>query len=217
MLLLVATLLIVASLGATWYWLALGLSRRRAQEITHWLGAALLGKGQVLQMVRLSATRLRFPLRMAYGVFRRASVLVELAPYELPWKWLLAKIRQRPETLTFQADLDLPPAFALHVQNFRWFGSSTRKCQHDRGEWTFENTGPFVISTRVDWQKDVPGAVMSLAQVPNEDFLSVAFQRSSPHFSVTVPLESIAPGSPIRSLVFENMKELAGRSSASHL
>jgi hypothetical protein len=55
----------------------------------------------------------------------------------------------------------------------------------------------------------------SLAKDENREFVDVNFQRNSPHFSVTLPLESIAPDSPARACVIETMRELAASSSAS--
>jgi len=72
-----------------------------------------------------------------------------------------------------------------------------------------------VISTRADWQKEISSTMTSLARGNTQDFLSIDFQRRSPHFSVTLPLEAISPESPVRSCVFESMKELASNSSAS--
>jgi hypothetical protein len=55
----------------------------------------------------------------------------------------------------------------------------------------------------------------SLTRTESSEFLNVSFQRSSPHFSATVLLESLAPGSPARSCMLDAMRELAGSSSAS--
>jgi hypothetical protein len=55
----------------------------------------------------------------------------------------------------------------------------------------------------------------SLARGENREFTNISFQRRSPHFSVTLPLETIAPGSPTRGCMFETMRELAASSSTS--
>jgi hypothetical protein len=117
--------------------------------------------------------------------------------------------------LTFQADLDLPPAFSLHVQNYRWFARSSRSTpRFDRG-WSFQHTTPIVISTKSDWQREITSAISTLTRGQTQDFLSIDFQRRSPHFCVTLPLEALAPGSPTRTYLFESMRELASNSSAS--
>src|SRR6266849_2416821 len=195
MFLLVASLAITVAACVTWYWVATRYSRRRAGEIGRWIQTALAGQGHVTAVRRISASRLRVPIRLTHGVFRQ--------------------IKGQSETLTFQADLDLPPAFALHVQNFRWYARSSRKNPVSANGWAFEQSGPVVISTRSDWQKEISSTMTSLARGNTQDFLSIDFQRRSPHFSVTLPLEAISPDSPARSCVFESMKELASNSSAS--
>ena len=47
------------------------------------------------------------------------------------------------------------------------------------------------------------------------DFHSVSFRRASPHFSATVPLESISPDSQCEAEIFEVLRELAACASAS--
>jgi hypothetical protein len=109
----------------------------------------------------------------------------------------------------------LPPAFSMQVQNYRWYARSGRKNPDSRTSWGFEHVGPFVISTRRDWQKEITSAMSSLAKGENREFTNITFQRRSPHFSVTLPLEIIAPGSPTRGCMFETMRELAASSSTS--
>jgi hypothetical protein len=133
----------------------------------------------------------------------------------MPLRWLFSKVRGQKEMLTFQADLDLPPSFALEVHNFRWFARSSLRAPAQDTTWGFEHTGPFVITTRVDWKKEISCAMGSLARSINRELLDVSFQRQSPHFSATLPLSSIAPGSPTRTCMFETMRELAASSSTS--
>ena len=47
------------------------------------------------------------------------------------------------------------------------------------------------------------------------DFLSVAFRRTTPHFSATVPLASLAPEAQTESDLFDVLRELAAGASTS--
>src|SRR5215472_17695922 len=195
--LLAALSLVMAAIGcAAWYWLALRHNRRRALQVLRWVEFALAGQAQVTGIRWVAHSRFKVPLRLRCGVFHRAWLLVDLTPCEMPLHWLLSKARGRREVLTFQADLDLPPSFSMEVHNLRWFARSSRKAPGRRASWSFERTGPFVISTRRVWPKEISSAMTSVAKGENRDFLNVNFQPRSPHFSVTLPLESIAPGSP---------------------
>ncbi len=200
---------------AAWYGLSLRHNRRKAVKALRWIEAALAGQGYVVGIRWLASSRFKVPLRLNSSTFHRAWILVELSPCEMPLTWLLNKVRKRRDLLVFQADLDLPPAFSLDVHNLRWFASSSRKKPLDTVRWNFEQVTPFVISTRVQWQKEIASTMTSLVGSANRDFLNINYQRSSPHFSVTLPLEAFAPNSPARNYVFETMRELAGSSSNS--
>jgi hypothetical protein len=209
------SLLTVAVVCASWYWIALRHNRRRALQVLRWIEVAVAGQGQASGIRWMARSRFKVPLRLHCGVFHRAWLLVDLTPCEMPLRWLLSKTRGRNEVLTFQADLDLPPSFSMEVHNLRWFARSSRKSPARRTSWSVERTGPFVISTRRAWPKEISSAMTSVAKGENREFLNVNFQPRSPHFSVTLPLESIAPGSPNRGCMFETMRELAARSSTS--
>lgn len=211
--LLAACLLFVAFFCAAWYCVSVRYNRRRAKEVVFWLQTVLAGHGQVVGIRWLAPSRFKVPLRLTGGLFHRACMLVEMAPIQMPMRWFISKVHGEQELVTFQADLDLPPAFSLHLQNFRWYARS-RKSPRSQGSWTFEHSRPFVISTRASWKKEITSATASLTR-GNHEFSSIDFQRRTPHFSVTLPLESISPDSPSRACVFESMRELASSASAS--
>ena len=199
---------------AAWYWLAMRHNRRRAVQVLRWIEGALAGKGQVAGIRWIARSQFKVPLRLCHGGFNRAWVVVDLPPRELPLHWLLSKASGQREILRFEADLELPPAFDLQVHNFRWLARTGRYSPRTPTSWNFEHTGPFVVSTRRDWKKEISSAMVALAKGDHRDFLKIRFQRRSPHFSVTLPLESIAPGSPTRSCMFDSMRELAGSSAS---
>jgi hypothetical protein len=201
-------------LCAAWYLLAVRHHRRRAKQVVLWIQGVLAGNGQVVGIRWVAPSRFKVPLRLTCGLFHRASVVVEMTPVEMPLRWALVKMRGQKEVLTFQADLDLPPAFSLHLHNFRWFARSSRKVNVSAGNWAFEHAGPFVVTTRSEWKKELSSAMASFSRSDHE-FSSIDFQRRSPHFSVTLPLETISPESPTRTCIFESMRELASSASAS--
>jgi len=70
-----------------------------------------------------------------------------------------------------------------------------------------------MITTKPDTQKEIAGTMTSLSRGDNSDFLEVSFQRSSPNFSATLPLDSLAPGAPARTYLLDTMREMAGSAS----
>ncbi len=215
MIFLVAALGLVVAGCALWYWLAVRQHREKSTQILRWIDSALMGRGRGIGIVWTTTSGFKVPLLLSSGIFRRASMLVELTPREFPLRWLRRRLGKEPELITFQADFDLPPAFSLDVRTFRWFGRTTKEASTEGVCWGTEPVTPFIISTRPDWQKEVSTTMTSLSRSTSREFLEIRFQRISPHFSVSLPLESIAPNSPTRSCLFDAMRELASSSSAS--
>lgn len=208
-------LIAAAALCATWYCVSVRRKRRKAREVLRWIQSSLVGRGHVVGISWISPSRFRVPLRLTCGVFQRAWVLVELNAQQTPIQWLFSKIKRSREVLKFQADLDCPPTFALQMQNFRWFARSSKKSSIERPGWQFERLPPVMISTKPELQREIACTMTSLSKGDSGDFLEVNFQRRSPHFSATLPLESLAPGSPARSYVLDAMRELAGSAAFS--
>lgn len=204
-----------ALFAAAWYWLGLKQNRRRAGEVLRWLEFALATQGQPTGIRWISHSCFRVSLRMGCGVFHRAWVTVNLSTCEIPLRWLFSRTRGSRDLLTFQADLDLPPAFSLRVQNFRWCAYSNRNKTGKTATWATEECGRFVISSRLDWPREIPAAMVSLSRTNDQKFADIVFQRRSPHFSATLPLQAIAPGSPRRDCIFESMRDVAASASAS--
>ena len=209
------SLIAVAALCVTWYCVSVRRRRQKAREVLRWIQSSLAGRGHVVGISWISPSRFRVPLRLTCGVFQRAWVLVELNAQQTPVQWLFSKIKGGREVLRFQADLDCPPTFSLQMQNFRWFARSSKKSSIERPGWQFERLPTVMISTKPELQREIASTMTSLSKGDSGDFLEVNFQRQSPHFSATLPLESLAPGSPARSYVLDAMRELAGSAAFS--
>ncbi|MGZ4829330.1 MAG: hypothetical protein ACXV78_06770 [Candidatus Angelobacter sp.] len=207
------TLVAVAALCITWYAVSLRRKREKSKEILRWIQASLAGRGHVVGISWMTPSRFRVPLRLTCGVFNRAWVLVEMRSLQNPVQWLFKKISGRPEVLTFQADLDCPPTFSLQMQHFRWFARSSPKAEIDRPGWQFERLPSVMISTKPESQKEIASTMTSLSKGDNGEFLEVSFQRRSPHFSATLPLDALAPGAPARTHMLDAMREMAGSAS----
>jgi hypothetical protein len=208
-----ALLAISAGFTAVWYWLAMRHNRRRALYVLRWIEGAIGPQGQTTGLSWIAHSRFKVPLRLRCGLFHRAWMTVDFRPCEYPLRWLVNKLSGAREVVTFYADLDLPPNFSLHVHNFRWCAQSTRTAG-SAGSGV-EQCGRFVITTRMDWQREVSSAMTSLTRCENRDFIEINFQRRSPHFAATLPLEALAPGSPVRQCMLETMREVAASSSTS--
>jgi len=199
----------------TWYAVSLRRKREKAREILRWIQASLAGRGHVVGISWTAASQFRVPLRLTCGVFQRAWVLVEMRTQATPLQWLVHKISSQREVLTFQADLDCPPAFSLEMQNFRWFARSIQKAEIERPGWQFERLPAVMITTKPESQREIASTMTSLSRGDNGEFLEVRFQRSSPHFSASLPLDALAPGAPARTYILDAMREMAGSAAFS--
>ena len=209
------TVVAVIAMFVTWYAVSLRRKREKAREILRWIQASLAGRGHVVGISWTAASRFRVPLRLTCGVFQRAWVLVEMRSQETPVQWLVHKISSPREVLTFQADLDCPPTFSLEMQNFRWFARSSPKADIERTGWQFERLPAVMITTKPESQREIASTMTSLSRGDNGEFLEVRFQRSSPHFSATLPLDALAPGAPARTYILDAMREMAGSAAFS--
>jgi hypothetical protein len=139
---------------------------------------------------------------------------VQLFPRQWPLSWLLRRARREKETITFQADLDSAPCFDLEVHNHRWYGPKRPRSGKLR-LWKMQPAKPFVLTTRNEWQREVTTMMNALVASRECDCSSVCIRRSSPHFSVTVPLETLAPEARSQAAIFDVLRELAiGASTA---
>lgn len=201
---------IAAALMAAWYLFSVRRNRQRSLRIVQAVKTAFAGEGQVTGFRWQAPSRFLVRLRLTPNLFRRAVVVVQMAPREMPLAWVWSWFRKRPETLTFEADLDCPPSFNLEVHNHRWTGRTRRFPK--KKVYAFERSGPFVLTTRNDWQRDIMSMMTALVASRQCDFLTVTFRRTSPHFSATVALESFAqtPSSEVATV----LRELAHTASA---
>lgn len=197
-----------------WYLWFRRQNLRKSHEVLQRIKTVFAGHAQIVGVRWAGASRLSVRLRVLSTLFQHASVLVELYPRELPLNWLWARLRRRKETLTFEADLECPPAFNLEVHNHRWCGR-TRRFPKKHGRMAVEHCGPFVLTTRNDWQREITTMMTALVASRDCDFLTVSFRRTSPHFSASVPLESLSPESQCEAEIFEVLRELASCASAS--
>jgi hypothetical protein len=211
------SLLAGAGILALWYFYWARAARNRGILVLDWIESALLGQGQVAGVRWQAPSRFQISVRLRSGIFREASLIVQMFPRELPLHWLRTKLQKQQETVTFQANLDLPPSFNLELHNYRLYARTHKSLNPGGPNWRFEQTTPFILTTRPDWQKEITSVIGTLIAGEDRCFVDVVFHRTTPHFTATLPLDSIAPDSPARSQMFESLRELATRASASQV
>jgi len=205
-----------ALLVAAWYVIFRYCNRKRGAQILQWIERAFDGHGGIDGVEWLSASRMQVRMRLMECGFDQLSILVRLRPRETPLQWMLARLKKRRETLTFQGDLPCPPNFNLDVHNHRWCGRTRRKLTPGK-DWSLSRVGPFVLTSRPDWQRDIKTMMDAIAASRDCNFMQVKFRRASPHFTAMVPLAAVMPESNDSAEVgiVDALKDLAAGASAS--
>lgn len=203
-----------AALVAAWYLFFVRYNRARAVEVLRRIETLLRGHGHVTGIRWMAPSRFQVPIRLHTTVFRRATMVVEITPREVPFRWLMDWLRKRPETLTFEADLDCAPGFNLVVRNHRWWGRTSKKLSSDPKHWTFDQTTPLLLTSRQGRGGNASAMLNTLFRCREREFLKLLFRRSSPHFTATLPLETVAAGAEGENL-FEVLLEVASGASTS--
>jgi hypothetical protein len=215
----VGTLLLEIAAGLVlvtgWYVCFVRYNRRQAADILLWIKTAFSGHAQIMGVHWTSPSRFHVKLRLSPSVFQHSLIVVQLLPREFALNWLVSKFRKQQEIATFEADLDIPPGFNLEVHNQRWCGRSRKTAKLDPERSCVQNVGPFVLTTRRDWQREITSMMNALVASRDSDFLSVSFRRSSPHLSASVPLDCLSPENANGNNVFHVLRELADCAGAS--
>lgn len=207
---------VIAAVGVIvlWYGLWLRWNRRRAQKLLVNIESAFSSNGYVSGIRWVSGSAFQVRLRLGNCAFTHSSVVVHMLPREMPLNWIASWFKKRRETLTFEANLLCPPAFNLEVQNQRWHGGTRRRLPRKDSTVRFDHIGPFILTSRSDWQREITSMVHALSASRDCDLISVSFRRNAPHFSATVALDAVANEhcSPVR--IFDALRELASGASA---
>ncbi len=209
----------VALLLLGWFLWIRRSTRRRAAEVLTWIESTLGSHDHLPSVLWLTGSRFRVPLRTsAAGLFHRAFVLVTLAPSPTPFVWLRTSFTDpdEEETVTFEADLDLPPRCELDLRNYRLVARTRRDLEPAGEGWQYHSPTPMVLTSRSEWGRDVTAVISSLLELRNKHFLDLRFSPRSPHLSVTLPLQAISPASLTRLEMASAIRELAVEISSFH-
>ena len=195
-----------------WYTCFARYNRRRAAQVLQWVQAACLGKGRLSDLKwQAGSSRLKATLHLSSRWFEEARLTIRLLPRPLPVQWAMSRWHEQQETLTFEADMGFPPGFHLDIIRHRWSGQTGTK--NTKRKWAISHPGPVILTTKEDWPVELTPVVNALATWRDKDFVSVRFNRKSPHFTATVALDNLSDQKDAASLL-GLFRELAASSSA---
>jgi hypothetical protein len=193
----------VATAGAlliAYLWLQ-RTDQKRALQALRWIENSLGSSGHVTGMNWLNDRQFEVPIRVLYPVFKRACVQVTL-----PKRGLFRGAA--PETLTFVADLDFTPAFSMNFTNLRWFARTSKTLDTESTKWQAINCEPVVLTTRLDWDRDVTNGIYTVLHGDRRENLNIVYRKTAPHFCATMPLEAISPEQAEPLELLDTMREM---------
>jgi hypothetical protein len=205
----------IVSIGI-WYLAFARYNRRKGAAALRWLQIACRGRGKIVESRWSGSSRLHARFQFPSRWFDNARLTLNLRPRPLPVQWFLSIWRNQKETLTFEADLDCPPAFHLDVMNHRWSGQSTHTKRAGKRTWEVSRPGPIVLTTRADWTQELSPVVNALIASREQNFLKVHFRPDSPNFSATIDLAALNQPEAATGF-FSVLRELAAGASARQL
>jgi hypothetical protein len=167
-----------------YFWLCRDLQQRALRAlraIENSLGTA----GHISGMRWTSDSSFEVPAKVVHPIFQRVVIEVALSPVMLPF-------RKKPvEVMTFHADLDHAPGFSMNFENLRWFARTDKRLSSESPGWQVATAPPVVLTTRMDWERDVTSAIYTMLHTEQREHLNVTFRRTSPNFSATFPLTAL--------------------------
>jgi hypothetical protein len=232
---------VVGLLLLLWYSLCLRWNRRRGRRLLSKIETTFAAYGHICGVQWQSASQFQVRLRLAACAFTNTTITVRLYPLHRPIGWVVSRLRRERETFTFDANLLCPPSFNLDIRNQRrvaklklktwrprWLmrgwpmqvsvasmgKSQTCSDRMEKSGVQLHRLGPFILTSRRDWQRDIANSVQSLANARDSELLSVSFHRDTPHFSATIPLSAMTGLSSSRERLFDSLRELASSASA---
>jgi len=206
----------VATVLVAWCFFFRHRNRRHGDRVGEWIRAALAGKGEVIAVRWLGPSSFHVALRLSTSLFQHPTLTVRMASRHNPLMWLRQHWRREPATVTFEADLDMPPGFNLELYQHSWSGRSSKRASEPE-RWEFERITPLILTSRPRWQREVANMMNALLSCREREVLSLGFRDTSPHFSATIALQCISPEGRAGSNVFDTLRELAAGASASRM
>jgi hypothetical protein len=165
------------------------LLRQRIFLLLRWIDASLLGNGHITGLNWLSACEVDVPIRLRSTLFRNARFHLRSEQHPFFGRILRPFRKHRETTIDFLADLDAMPSFAVEMQTMRWFARSRPGLNATSAGWAFTTSPPIVLTTKLEWQREIACALQALLASDHREGVRLAFQPHSPHFRAGFDIE----------------------------
>ena len=106
---------LIAGLVMAWFAIGIIYNLRHGEAVLRWMQGGLPKIGERTSLRWLGTSVAELVIEHARAPFRRVETLIVLAPRDVPWMWLWARLRGRRDILVFRCQLASPPKVALEL------------------------------------------------------------------------------------------------------
>ncbi|MBK9062998.1 MAG: hypothetical protein IPL89_07350 [Acidobacteria bacterium] len=197
-----------------WFALGSGANVKRGNRALNWLQGGLKALGDKATVRWIGTTAVDLGLANAKAPFESASLVVFLAPRDLPWLWAISRARGRRDTLIVRARLEKPPLADVEMlDRASWSGRDALRRMKDE-RWSVREPsqpGALAVFTRFDEALARADALWQEARTTGATVRRLSVRRSETHleFHVDLPAESLDSAGFFRSV--RALAEIASR------
>ena len=186
-----ALLFVLVAVVMGWFALGVVWNIRRGNAVLKWMQAGLPRLGEKTTLRWLGSSAVELVIAKARPPFRRVELVLVLEPRDVPWFWLLARLRGRRDILIVRGQLTAAPQFEYELSApGSWSERETLRRGEMRG-WEAEALGEARFRapapTRSLSRQIAPGALAAARKV-RPTVWRLASRREYPQIELHVPL-----------------------------
>jgi len=174
-------------------WFAIGIiyNLRRGDSILRWMRGGLPKIGERTTFRWLGTSVAELVIAHARPPFRRLETLLVLEPRDVPWFWLIARLRGRRDTLIWRGQLTNPPQCDLELADPKiWTGQAALKEAAQRG-WEsqdYQSLRLMAPAGSVNQALQAAEQLYPKAVALNPTVWRLSLRKEQPHFELHLPL-----------------------------
>ena len=197
-----------------WFALGSGANVKRGNRALKWMQGGLKALGDKATVRWIGTTAVDLGLAQAKAPFESASLVVFLAPRDLPWLWAVSRARGRRDTLILRTRLQKPPIADVELlDRASWSGRDALRRMKDE-RWSLREPpqpGGLATFTRFDEALARADALWQEARHAGATIRRLSVRRNEPHLELHVDLPAASCDAAGFFRAVRSLGELASR------
>jgi hypothetical protein len=197
-------------------WFALGSSAnvKRGNRAMKWMQGGLKTIGDKATVRWIGTTAVDLGIANAKPPFESASVVVFLAPRDLPWLWAASRARGRRDTLILRAALKKAPVVDLELLDRESWSGRDAESGMKNDTWVTRDVAGLSAAFKVESALDAAPSLADAARASGAAVRRVSVRRKDPHLTLHVDLPAETADAAAFFSAFRALGEQAGRRPA---